>query len=935
MRQRPQTFRNLSVCSIYEATGILPRNFLLCCCVLLFFAALAPRALGIIDIDQNMISDVFQKFYENPSAPHVFAPLDDDDADGVTNLLEAIAGTDPLSAQPPAGHFFGAISRSATSLTMRWPSVLGKQYTLLSSPNLAAESWTPVETARSGTGGEMQTVIPTAGLPGKLFYRVGVSDTDFNGDGITQWERLHLPPTATLSDYDGDGLLNTWEIAHNLDPEDATGVNGGAGDADGDGYSNSSEQAAGTDPRNALSKPGGPTTPPPAAPNSAFVPIARYALFPLTDIPTKPEYEYWTRYPSQINDLGTVLYDHGTWTGGVWLELAGTNFDPTHQTSKKFAVGISDTGMILGLGEEDLYGPSGNVMTAASPGDTLTHVTIESENIDEWSSGGSYPAYRGTLTTTNQVVGTTNYFTKNGIKSAVPVYDEGWEQIGGIDHTYIWTLPAGPRVSIPAGYSSAYDADHYWGYPAVYPAESKPTLKSMGATIELEELPEKFAPFDNDHFLLSYYKNGLAPGYTTSRESTVLHKNKLIGADQYKDAIDIALDGTAIGRNSQGHLCPIYQNNKWQDLYHTTPQFTNSPWRDGTVELLDTTAHGWILASRGTYPDYQYAAMLPLKVEPAEIIKPTGLDAVSITATDYGGNAVRDKIWLMAPKGGPVTEVKIKSPLNGQTPLKLSSQGVTFSPDTLTAASTTVSISAGNGAAPGDADCMLKFGTVESASVPIGIKIMKARELKITIHPVQHFGTNTPVHTPTKAFLDKELTDIFQPQINLKVNATLDSQSSFDYEDAQTNKTYVGPKTDAMVRALQYQSGKNIEVFLISQTSFVYQGIGGEIAIDGYTYNQPENNPMIPMPIRNKIIVNVWNESEAEIAHTIAHEIGHLLINEGHPDKGNGVASLPGTELFKRLMVSGSMSDTYVSRDLVKGEWDKADENLNKLITGQ
>lgn len=98
------------------------------------------------------------------------APDADADGDGMTNLEEYLAGTNPNDI---ASRFAVNGSHDTAGVTLKWPSVTGKTYRLESAPSLTGAPWTIVEDGIAGTGGTIQrTQSYNAGQA--QFYRVHI-----------------------------------------------------------------------------------------------------------------------------------------------------------------------------------------------------------------------------------------------------------------------------------------------------------------------------------------------------------------------------------------------------------------------------------------------------------------------------------------------------------------------------------------------------------------------------------------------------------------------------------------------------------------------------------------------------------------------------------------------------------------------------------------
>jgi hypothetical protein len=196
--------------------------------------ALTSSAFALIDSNGNGMSDLWEKVHNSGNLfPTNFDPLADPDNDNWTNAQEAAAGTSPFEPNPPVGYVQLQITQVAAvyitspeggdpelltpeAFVTSWPTLTGKQYTLLCSPDLATGGWLPVGEPLTGDGLNAEIAIsPSYGdgtLPDKLFWRVAVDDIDTDGDSFTNYEEFQLGSDPASIDTDLDGITD------NLDP---------------------------------------------------------------------------------------------------------------------------------------------------------------------------------------------------------------------------------------------------------------------------------------------------------------------------------------------------------------------------------------------------------------------------------------------------------------------------------------------------------------------------------------------------------------------------------------------------------------------------------------------------------------------------------------------------------------------------------------------
>lgn len=756
----------------------------------------------------------------------------------------------------------------------------------------------------------------------KRFWRIRADwNIDSDGDGSPDWAEFEMMGNPSHP-------CNLLADAFNGDVDNNGVADGNQLDLDTDGT---------FDPVDPVSS--DPTSSQPTKPNR------RYALFPVSPVQPPPN----EKRAFQINDRGTVLFENGTWSGGKWTELKNEG-----KFSQCIAYGINDSGEIVGKGTYEYLPESGP--TDATKAAVIAFWSSPDANPVPLIAGEHYatPTYsmlarQGSAGTTisndGRVIATSLRFDPDPHEPrAFPVSD-------GVHH--LWTVPGhgGPVAKgnpVP-GMVSIFSQDVFWGRD---PQTHDVVIQGIGVPYPGAELPTSMVQSpDGTHLFTSgmthLFKQG---GWKTAAS---------VGG-----SVDMSQDGAAISGFRPGVPASIVLNGLRTETSKVLPQAPQE-WKGG-LKLLDTTPNGWILAQRGDDENPIYGAMLPLTLEGnlerngVIIREAVGVDAFSIGATNPG-DAVKDRIWIMAPAGGGQTRVRLTTPIHSTTPLQISGAGLKFDGNdfkTITGPETEFTIQAADGAPSGTEVALslklgLGAGQAQSVAVPIAAKVMKKRVVRVRVWRVKsddypNKPSELPKFNPSNQEIETYLNEVYGPQINASFTCNdetvgplgFDTADGSDFGGAEDDlesgnrmlniDTSIGGEEISAIRTSCYVSSYNINLYLV----------GGVLAIQPHSWNTGTQKldtvdayGIAHIERRSAWIAAGIARPTVEGLDTIAHEIGHLIIGEGHPDEKSGPAYLPPTPVTRRLMCGGKFRlKDGSARLMVKAEWDKAEENFRTLF---
>lgn len=325
-----------------------------------------------------------------------------------------------------------------------------------------------------------------------------------------------------------------------------------------------------------------------------------------------------------------------------------------------------------------------------------------------------------------------------------------------------------------------------------------------------------------------------------------------------------------------------------------------------------------------------------------------GVDDFSI-GSFMPGPAVQDRIWIMAPQFSGASTVTFRSPVDPDHPVTLSASGIDLGGGQLIGGllgggtpggqTTDLPISATSPLASGtEVVAEVTMGGQTSLSRPLGFKVMKSRVVKVGLYKVTKTGDSpgAPNLAIEPVSLTKHLNDVFKPQVNVTFQIIPMNDISVDWDveggksgsldtasrqpSAETQKT--------LDKAAEQNADVNIHLFVLGGGKWLDSADEGGGGSAGSSLRDDAEDGVVPNACW--VVGNDLNGRDSgQLYETIAHEIGHVLVGYGHPDKGSGPAPLPSTSHYHRLMCTSRGTGGLVREKLlVKGEWDKAEDWL-------
>ena len=127
------------------------------------------------DINGNGVADVWERYYFGSAGVDLEG---DPDGDGMSNLAEYIAGTDPTSSASTFQITGAAGDATGSGLTLTWPSIEGRKYDVLHSTSISPLNWIPVPgfTGLTATPPANSVEIPID--VGRDFFKISVRMAD-------------------------------------------------------------------------------------------------------------------------------------------------------------------------------------------------------------------------------------------------------------------------------------------------------------------------------------------------------------------------------------------------------------------------------------------------------------------------------------------------------------------------------------------------------------------------------------------------------------------------------------------------------------------------------------------------------------------------------------------------------------------------------------